>query len=143
MVVALRCAHLRWFAVLCLGFSSLWAAQDNRSERFPDVDAAALADLLSDRDEVVLIDVTGTKAYRKAHIPGAIDFQADKKRIKQLLKGVDRSVPVIAYCGTDDCPAWKYGAKAARELGFQDVRRLAGGFATWQQKRPKDVASAQ
>jgi rhodanese-related sulfurtransferase len=141
MATAVRCVHLCWLAILCVGFGVLQAAAPDSGADLPSIDSVALARLIDDQRPVVIIDVTGTKAFRAGHIPGAIDFQAQKKRIDQLLQNVDRDVPVIAYCGTEHCPAWHYGATAARELGLSDVRRLRGGFLDWQAQRPDQVAS--
>lgn len=46
-------------------------------------------------DEFVLLEVLGEAAYRRAHLPGAIQFQ-DMDRIPTLLP--DRSAEVVAYC---------------------------------------------
>lgn len=46
-------------------------------------------------DEFVLLEVLDEAAYRRAHLPGAIQFQ-DMDRIPELLP--DRSTEVVAYC---------------------------------------------
>lgn len=46
-------------------------------------------------DEFVLLEVLGEAAYRRAHLPGAIQFQ-DMDRIPELLP--DKNVEVITYC---------------------------------------------
>lgn len=46
-------------------------------------------------DEFVLLEVLGEESYRRAHLPGAIQFQ-DMDRIPELLP--DKSAEVVAYC---------------------------------------------
>lgn len=48
-------------------------------------------------DEFVLLEVLGEAAYRRAHLPGAIQFQ-DLDRIPELLP--DKSAEVVAYCSS-------------------------------------------
>ncbi|HET7479779.1 MAG TPA: rhodanese-like domain-containing protein [Rubrobacteraceae bacterium] len=46
-------------------------------------------------DEFVLLEVLSEESYRRAHLPGAIQFQ-DMDRIPDLLP--DKSAEVVAYC---------------------------------------------
>jgi rhodanese-related sulfurtransferase len=46
-------------------------------------------------DEFVLLEVLSEEAYRRAHLPGAIQFQ-DMDLIPDLLP--DRGAEVVAYC---------------------------------------------
>lgn len=46
-------------------------------------------------DEFVLLEVLGEAAFRRAHLPGAIQFQ-DMNRVPELLP--DKSAEVVAYC---------------------------------------------
>ncbi len=46
-------------------------------------------------DEFVLLEVAGEPAYRRAHLPGAIQFQ-DMERIPEILP--DKDAFVVAYC---------------------------------------------
>lgn len=50
---------------------------------------------LDRRDEFVLLEVAAEPAYRRAHLPGAIQFQ-DMGRIPELLP--DRDAFIVAYC---------------------------------------------
>jgi len=48
-------------------------------------------------DEFVLLEVLGEAAYRRAHLPGAIQFQ-DLDRIPELLP--DKKAEIVTYCSS-------------------------------------------
>ena len=83
-----------------------------------------------DAGEVIILDVNGSKSYEKAHIPGAIDFRANKDKITELL-GADKEKLVVAYCGGPSCQAYKAGASAAEDAGFTNVQHLSAGISGW------------
>lgn len=88
----------------------------------------AMAD---EEKKIVLIDVNGSESFKKAHIPGAIDFRAvGKEGLKKLLPK-DKDVTIVAYCGGPACGAYKAGAKAAMELGYTHVHHFKGGLSGW------------
>ncbi len=84
------------------------------------------------KGEVVVLDVNGSSSYAKGHIPGAIDFRAQKDQLATLLPE-DKSKLVVAYCGGPSCNAYKAGAKAAEDLGFTNVKHLSAGISGWLQ----------
>jgi rhodanese-related sulfurtransferase len=83
---------------------------------------------------VVLIDVNGSESYAKAHIPGAIDFQANKDKLVELLPE-DKDSLIVAYCGGPKCGAWKKAAKVATEAGYTNVKHYSAGISGWQQSQ--------
>lgn len=96
---------------------------------YPEISVEELKKAIADK-KVAIIDVNGTESYKKGHIPGAIDFQANKDNLAALLPA-DKSTLVVAYCGSEYCKAYKKGAKAAEDLGYTNVRHLSGGIAGW------------
>ncbi len=54
-----------------------------------------LKEKMDRRDEFVLLEVLSEESYRRAHLPGAIQFQ-DMDLVPDLLP--DRSAEVVAYC---------------------------------------------
>ena len=80
--------------------------------------------------KVALIDVNGTDTYKKNHLPGAIDFEANKDKLATLLPA-DKSTLVVAYCGNERCGAYKQGVKAAEQLGYTNVQHYSKGLAGW------------
>jgi len=78
---------------------------------------------------VTLLDANGTDSYKEGHIPGAIDFTANKDLSKVLPK--DKSALVVAYCGGPQCQAYQSAAKAAEKLGYTNVKHLTAGISGW------------
>lgn len=98
---------------------------------YPDISISELESAIK-KGEVVLLDVNGTGSYQKGHIPGAIDFRANKDNIASLL-GDNKDKLVVAYCGGPTCSAYKAGAKAAEEAGFKNIKHLSAGISGWLQ----------
>jgi rhodanese-related sulfurtransferase len=84
--------------------------------------------------KVTLLDANGTESWQKGHIPGAIDFQANRSKLASVLPK-DKHALVVAYCGGPWCQAYKSAAKAAEKLGYTNVKHLAAGISGWQEAR--------
>lgn len=98
---------------------------------YPDISIGELEEAIN-KGEVILIDVNGTKSYEKGHLPGAVDFRANKDDIASKL-GEDKSKLVVAYCGGPTCSAYKAGAAAAEAAGFTKIKHLSAGISGWLQ----------
>jgi rhodanese-related sulfurtransferase len=64
---------------------------------YPDISISELEEAIK-KGDVILLDVNGSSSYAKGHIPGAIDFRANKDKIASLL-GDNKDKLVVAYCG--------------------------------------------
>lgn len=110
----------------CFAFvTAAFAGSDKVADISHDDLKAAIAS-----GKVVLIDVNGTDTYKSGHIPGAIDFEANKDKLATLLPA-DKSTLIVAYCGNERCGAYKQGAKAAEQLGYTNVKHYSKGIAGW------------
>jgi len=96
---------------------------------YPDISMSDLKAAIEAK-KVTLIDVNGTASYKKGHIPGAIDFQANKSQLAKVLPK-DKDALVVAYCGGPMCQAYTAAAKAAKELGYKNVKHLSAGISGW------------
>ena len=110
---------------------SLIAAATSFAGEYPDISLSELKEAI-DAKKIVLLDVNGSKSYQKGHIPGAIDFRANKDKIADLLPE-DKDTLVVAYCGGPSCQAYKAGAGAAEKAGFTNVKHFSGGISGWLQ----------
>jgi rhodanese-related sulfurtransferase len=86
--------------------------------------------------KVVLIDCNGSDSYKAGHIPGAVDFSANKETLATKLPA-DKNALVVAYCGNENCNAYKAGAAAATKLGYTNVKHYSGGLAGWKKSGEK------
>ena len=110
---------------LVVGLGSNALAQ----EKFPDISHDELKAAIA-KKSVTLLDVNGTDTYVKGHIPGAIDFTKTKDTIAAKLPK-DKSALIVAYCANENCSAYQQGAKAAKELGYTNVKHYAKGIMGW------------
>src|SRR5215210_7559148 len=45
----------------------------------------------------------------------------------------DKDALVVAYCGGPTCGAYAAAAKAAKELGYKNVKHLSAGISGWKE----------
>lgn len=96
---------------------------------FPDISITELKSAITAK-QVTVLDVNGTKSYSAGHVPGALDYAAVKKDLAKSLPA-DKGALVVAYCGGPKCMAYQAAAKAAKELGYTNVKHLSAGISGW------------
>jgi rhodanese-related sulfurtransferase len=96
---------------------------------YPDISISELKKAIAEK-KVTVIDVNGSDAYEKGHIPTAIDFEAKKSEIASVLPS-DKNALVVAYCGGPSCGAYAAAAKKATALGYTNVKHLSAGISGW------------
>src|SRR5918994_3129893 len=86
-------------------------------------DAAALA------DSPVFVDVRDRDEWDEGHIPGAIHVPRSflESRIESAVPDRERSI--VVYCASGNRSA--FATRTLEELGYTDVRNLAGGYVDW------------
>ncbi len=117
---------MKRLAIVC---ASALIALGAYAAEYPDISIPELKSALETK-QVTLIDVNGTESWQKGHIPGAIDYQSSKAKLASLLPK-DKNALVVAYCGGPQCMAYKEAAKAAKELGYKNVKHLVAGISGW------------
>jgi len=123
---------MKKFFILCavaLCAAAVYAAH------YPDIKIPELKSAIASKT-VTLIDANGTDSYQQGHIPGAIDFAANKSKLASLLPK-DKNALIVAYCGGPRCSAYEAAAKAAQKLGYTNVKHLAAGISGWQEAGEK------
>jgi len=100
-----------------------------KKEAFPDVSHSDLKAMIEE-GSVFLIDVNGSRSYKKGHIPGAVDFASIEKEIASVLPA-DKHATIVAYCGGPSCAAYKKAAQLVASLGYTDVHHYSGGISGW------------
>jgi rhodanese-related sulfurtransferase len=111
-------------AAAALGFAAGVYAAEFPTITIPDLKAAIAA------KHVVLLDANGSESWQQGHIPGAIDFSAQKAHLASVLPQ-DKNELVVAYCGNPQCVAYRAAAEAARKLGYTNVKHLTAGITGW------------
>lgn len=106
---------------------------------YPDISIEDLKKAITDK-KVTVIDVNGSSSYAKGHIPGAIDYRANKEKLASLLPS-DKDALIVAYCGGPSCSAYQAAAKDAEALGYKNVKHLSAGISGWLQAKQETEAA--
>src|SRR5258708_7814614 len=89
----------------------------------------------------VLLDVREGDEWRQGHIPQAIGIPRGFLELRVEEKVPDHKTPVILQC------AWgtrsRLAARSLRELGYENVYNLTGGFNAWKDRGLPFVADRQ
>ena len=98
------------------------------------------------RDMVIVDTMPFEDSYKKAHVPGAVQFlfpipdmddwntmETDGKSQAdyETLLGPDKNKVIVVYCGFVKCTRSHNGAVWARKLGYNKVFRHPGGIFAW------------
>lgn len=97
--------------------------------QFHEIDAAALDRDLKTGLRPTLIDVREADEHAQGMIPGTVHIPRGFLELRVEKTVFDRGAPVVLYCagGTRSLLA----ARSLVELGYTNVRSLAGGFTAW------------
>ncbi len=95
---------------------------------------------LDEGEQLVLIDVREPQEWTQGTLPGA------RKVARGVLEGhAERSIPhdanVVLYCGSGGRSA--LAGKSLKEMGFDNVESLEGGFSGWARKGYPTEAGGQ
>ena len=115
--------------ILTTLFSFLLVSSALFAGEYPDISVKELQNAIKE-GKVAVIDVNGQKSFSRGHIPTAIDFSSQGKKLSSLLPK-DKNTLVVSYCGGPGCRAYKRGADAAAKLGYKNVKLLSAGISGW------------
>lgn len=104
-----------------------------------EVSASELQQMLSEKQDLLLIDVRESSEYEQGHIAnallvprGILEAAADlnyPKHVEVLYSARER--PLALYCATGGRSAM--AAVTLQMMGFKEVYSLAGGLSQWQE----------
>jgi molybdopterin/thiamine biosynthesis adenylyltransferase/rhodanese-related sulfurtransferase len=96
----------------------------------PEITPQQVNDLLANNGKShVLLDVRESDEWRQGHLEGALPLPRGFLEIKVETAIPDKNAPIIAYCagGVRSLLA----AKAMKEMGYQNVSSMSGGYTAW------------
>jgi sulfur-carrier protein adenylyltransferase/sulfurtransferase len=96
----------------------------------PEVSAQQVNELLKNNGKSpILLDVRESDEWRQGHLEGALPLPRGFLEIKVESVVPDKNAPIIAYCagGVRSLLA----AKVMKEMGYQNVSSMAGGYGAW------------
>jgi rhodanese-related sulfurtransferase len=84
---------------------------------------------LESGENIVVIDTRSPEAYRREHIPGAVNVP-HRTMSEETTRFIDKAALVVTYCDGIGCNASTKGALNMTRLGFR-VKELIGGLDWW------------
>ncbi|MHA2304259.1 MAG: rhodanese-like domain-containing protein, partial [Candidatus Hodarchaeales archaeon] len=84
---------------------------------------------MSQESELILLDVRTFQEYRTGHIPGAISVPLNE--IRRNVSKLPQNKKLVVYCQNAPCSMSIQAALELKNLGFQNIRKLEGGFDEW------------
>jgi molybdopterin/thiamine biosynthesis adenylyltransferase/rhodanese-related sulfurtransferase len=97
-------------------------------EEIEEIGATQARELVEE-GEAAVVDVRERDEWEEGHIPRAVHIP--RGNLESRIEGTvpDKSRPVLLYCSGGNRSA--FAAKTLEELGYENVRSLAGGFTDW------------
>jgi molybdopterin/thiamine biosynthesis adenylyltransferase/rhodanese-related sulfurtransferase len=92
----------------------------------PEIDVEGLARTL---DRTTVIDCREPDEHAQGAIPGAVWIPRGHLEARIEKHVVDRASPIVIYCASGNRSL--FATRTLAELGYADVRSLAGGFTAW------------
>jgi sulfur-carrier protein adenylyltransferase/sulfurtransferase len=103
-----------------------------------DIDAARK---LMERPGAVVVDVRESDEWRQGHLPNAIFIPRGFLELRIEEKVPDRKAPVILQCASGTRSL--FAARTLKEMGYENVYNLTGGFNAWKDRGLPWVAERQ
>lgn len=119
-----HCLPLFWVLLL---FSSGSATSYVHAQGMVDVSAVEAKTLIDSTPDLVIIDVS--PAFRKGHLPGAVNYPLGDGTLENTLPALDPKKPYLVYCHNDTAAI--KGAQKLIDAGFSRVYRLKGNYKGW------------
>ena len=103
------------------------AASAVSAQTMIDVSAPEAKTLMDTVPDLVIIDVS--PAFRKGHLPGAVNYPLGDGTLENTLPSLDREKSYLVYCHNDTAAI--KGAQKLIDAGFPKVYRLKGNYSGW------------
>ena len=102
---------------------------DEARNEVKEISVQEARDLIEKNGKFLLMDVREKDEYREGHLEGALSLPRGFLELKVETAVPEKSTPIIAYCagGVRSLLA----AKALKEMGYQSVISMSGGFTAW------------
>jgi adenylyltransferase/sulfurtransferase len=110
-------------------------------QAIPEVTVDEVKNRIERGENWTLLDVREREEYREGHLAGAISLPRGFLEIRVEESVPDKSAPIIAYCagGVRSLIA----ARTLKEMGYENVVSMSGGYTAWKNGGNKWVADRQ
>ena len=102
---------------------------DEARREVEEISVQEAKELVEKNGKFLLLDVREKDEYREGHLERAMSLPRGFLEIKVESTVPDKSTPILAYCagGVRSLLA----AKALKEMGYQQVLSMSGGYTAW------------
>ncbi|MEE9144329.1 MAG: molybdopterin-synthase adenylyltransferase MoeB [Candidatus Binatia bacterium] len=102
---------------------------DEARKEVPEISVQKAKELTENNGHRILLDVREKDEYREGHLVDAVSLPRGFLEIKVESTIPDKSTPILAYCagGVRSLLA----GKVLKEMGYQDVTSMSGGYTAW------------
>ena len=107
--------------------------------RIREISAADADEAIKKNPDTLVLDVRETAEWAEGRLPGALlaprgmlEAKADLEYANREPRLADRSQPIIVHCASAARSAM--AADVLQQMGFTNVRSLAGGIVAWKEK---------
>jgi sulfur-carrier protein adenylyltransferase/sulfurtransferase len=114
---------------------------DEARQVVPEAPVEEIKTQLERGEQWILLDVREREEYREGHLDGALSVPRGFLEIRIEETVPDKNTPIIAYCagGVRSLIA----ARTLKELGYENVVSMSGGYTAWKNAGYKWVADRQ
>jgi len=114
---------------------------DEARQIVPEVTIEDVKAQMGNGAKPTLLDVREREEYREGHLEGAVPLPRGFLEIRIEETVPDKSAPIIAYCagGVRSLIA----ARTLKEMGYEHVTSMSGGYTAWKNAGYKWVADRQ
>ena len=95
------------------------------------MNASEAAELLTQRNDVTVLDVRTPKEYLAGHIKGALNLDIKQDGFKERLAKLEKGNAFLVHCASGRRS--QLSVAIMEELGFENIYHLDGGFNAWKQ----------
>ena len=88
-------------------------------------------EIRSGQGSLTVVDALPEGAYRRRHLPGALNLTEEDAADRAAEVLPDRSAPVVVYSTDRDCDRGPGLAARLEQLGYTDIRLYADGIEDW------------
>ena len=87
-----------------------------------------LKSALDEGAKLKLVMTLGDFGFQAKHIPGSMQLKSAKDASTMF----DKNEDIVVYCSDVDCTASQMAYHTLTNMGYENVRRYAGGIADWE-----------
>lgn len=113
---------------LC-GITACFTVRSNNDFSYSKLSPQEYEAVLKDSSNYYLVDVRTAAEYKRAHLPGAVNYSYLNFHIGRDIDSLDRNKLVLVYCQT--CHRSPLAARKMKHMGFRKVYDLKGGYQKW------------